>query len=123
MSATLPAVPVGPWPHPPAPKPRMASGNGERGSGPYVGLDPGARAALGEATQQPPTADGIERARGLGDELALDEVRRVYLPMSRLLSLYVGNAGALHRAQEEFLNQPQPPRTPFVIGLAGSVAV
>jgi type I pantothenate kinase len=47
----------------------------------------------------------------------------VYLPLSRLLSLYVASAGALHRAQEEFLNQPQPPRTPFVIGLAGSVAV
>ena len=32
-------------------------------------------------------------------------------------------AGQLHRSQEEFLHQPQPPRTPFVIGLAGSVAV
>ena len=37
--------------------------------------------------------------------------------------MYVESAGALHRAQEAFLDQPQPPRTPFVIGLAGSVAV
>ena len=37
--------------------------------------------------------------------------------------MYAEAAGALHRAQEEFLDQPQPPRTPFVIGLAGSVAV
>jgi len=103
--------------------PRMASGNGERDSGPYVELDRDAWAALGESTEQPLTAEEIERVRGLGDELDLDEVRQVYLPMSRLLSLYVGSAGALHRAQEEFLNQPQPPRTPFVIGLAGSVAV
>jgi len=101
----------------------MASGNGERDSGPYVELDRDAWAALGESTEQPLTAEEIERVRGLGDELDLDEVRQVYLPMSRLLSLYVGSAGALHRAQEEFLNQPQPPRTPFVIGLAGSVAV
>jgi type I pantothenate kinase len=69
------------------------------------------------------TAEEIDNVRGLGDELDLDEVQQVYLPLSRLLSLYVGSAGALHRAQEEFLNQPQPPRTPFVVGLAGSVAV
>src|SRR3954470_15628641 len=120
MSATLPAVPVGPWPHAPATMPRMASGNGERDSGPYVELDRDAWAALGESTEQPLTADEIERVRGLGDELDLDEVRQVYLPMSRLLSLYVASSGALPRAQEEVLNQPQPPRTPFVIGLAGS---
>jgi type I pantothenate kinase len=103
--------------------PRMASGNGERDAGPYVELDRDAWAALGESTEQPLSAAEIEKVRGLGDELDLDEVRQVYLPLSRLLSLYVGSAGALHRAQEEFLNQPQPPRTPFVIGLAGSVAV
>ena len=101
----------------------MASGNGERDAGPYVELDRDAWAALGESTEQPLSAEEIEKVRGLGDELDLDEVRQVYLPLSRLLSLYVGSAGALHRAQEEFLNQPQPPRTPFVIGLAGSVAV
>jgi type I pantothenate kinase len=101
----------------------MASGNGERDAGPYVELDRDAWAALGESTEQPLSAEEIDKVRGLGDELDLDEVRQVYLPLSRLLSLYVGSAGALHRAQEEFLNQPQPPRTPFVIGLAGSVAV
>jgi type I pantothenate kinase len=101
----------------------MASGNGDRDPGPYVELDRDAWAALGAATEQPLTAEEIDNVRGLGDELDLDEVQQVYLPLSRLLSLYVGSAGALHRAQEEFLNQPQPPRTPFVVGLAGSVAV
>ena len=48
---------------------------------------------------------------------------QVYLPLSRLLSLYVGAAGELHREQEAFLHRRTPPRTPFVIGLAGSVAV
>ena len=50
--------------------------------------------------------------RGLGDELDLDEVQQVYLPLSRLLSLYVEAAGELHRATEHFLHQRQPPRTP-----------
>ena len=101
----------------------MASGSGDRDPGPYVELDRDAWAALGAATEQPLTAEEIDNVRGLGDELDLDEVQQVYLPLSRLLSLHVGSAGALHRAQEEFLNQPQPPRTPFVVGLAGSVAV
>jgi type I pantothenate kinase len=96
---------------------------GERESSPYVELDRAAWAALGAATEQPLTPDEIERVRGLGDELDIDEVRQVYLPLSRLLSMYVESAGALHRAQEEFLQQRHPPRTPFVIGLAGSVAV
>ena len=56
-------------------------------------------------------------------QLDLDEVEQVYLPLSRLLSLYVEAAERLHREQEEFLDRQQPPRTPFVIGLAGSVAV
>ena len=106
--------------------PGMAHANGNGGArvhGPYVELDRAAWAALGATTHQPLSEDEIERVRGLGDELDLDEVQQVYLPLSRLLSMYVGSASALHRAQETFLNQPHPPRTPFVIGLAGSVAV
>jgi type I pantothenate kinase len=98
-------------------------GAAERESSPYVELDRAAWAGLGAATEQPLTPDEIARVRGLGDELDLDEVQQVYLPLSRLLSLYVKSAGDLHRAQEEFLARPHPPRTPFVIGLAGSVAV
>ena len=48
---------------------------------------PGQRSA--RATELPLTPDEIERVRGLGDELDLDEVQQVYLPLSRLLSLYV----------------------------------
>ena len=92
-------------------------------STPSVELDRDAWAARGTSMEQPLTAQELVQLRGLGDELDLDEVRQVYLPLSRLLSLYVESAGALHRAQEQFLQQEQPPRTPFVIGLAGSVAV
>src|SRR5512145_84214 len=96
---------------------------GDRETSPYVELDRTAWAALGAATEQPLSDEESARVRGLGDELDLDEVVQVYLPLSRLLSLYVKAAGALHQAQEEFLARPHPPRTPFVIGLAGSVAV
>jgi type I pantothenate kinase len=102
---------------------RMPNGTHTSESSPYVELDRDAWAALGRATEQPLTPTEIDRVKGLGDELDLDEVQQVYLPLSRLLSLYVEAAGKLHRATEEFLHQSQPPRTPFVIGLAGSVAV
>ena len=101
----------------------MSAGPHPNESSPYVELDREAWAALGRATEQPLTPAEIEKVRGLGDGLDLQEVEEVYLPVSRLLSLYVEAAGNLHRQQEEFLHQSVPPRTPFVIGLAGSVAV
>ncbi|MGH3348933.1 MAG: type I pantothenate kinase [Nocardioides sp.] len=90
---------------------------------PYVELDRDAWAALGPESVSPLTAEEIATLRGLGDALDLDEVEQIYVPIARLLSMYVAAAGRLHREQEDFLNQPQPQRTPFVIGLAGSVAV
>jgi len=103
----------------------MSGGNGsdEREVSPYIELDRAAWAALTPQMENPLTPQEIQRLRGLGDALDLDEVQEVYLPVSRLLSLYVGAAGKLHREQEAFLHRRTPPRTPFVIGLAGSVAV
>jgi type I pantothenate kinase len=110
--------------------PRMSPNGGSVGASdtgrepsPYVELDRDAWAALGKETESPLTADEITSLQGLGDALDLLEVEQIYLPISRLLSMYVAAAGRLHREQEEFLHLPQPPRTPFVIGLAGSVAV
>ncbi|WP_193613596.1 type I pantothenate kinase [Nocardioides lijunqiniae] len=110
----------------------MSTGGGHRNGGhddahressPYVELDRAAWAALAAETENPLSVEEIRNLRGLGDQLDLDEVQEVYLPLSRLLSLYVEAAGKLHREQEAFLHQRNPPRTPFVIGLAGSVAV
>ena len=101
----------------------MSNGAHPSESSPYVELDRNDWAGLARATEQPLTPEEIDRVRGLGDELDLEEVQQVYLPLSAMLSLYVKSATNLHRATEEFLHQPQPPRTPFVIGLAGSVAV
>ncbi|MFK4086685.1 type I pantothenate kinase [Kribbella sp. NPDC020789] len=90
---------------------------------PYTELDRTAWAKLAESTVSPLTAEEIERLRGLGDEIDLDEVREVYLPLSRILSLYVRHARALHEDTESFLGKPAATRTPFVIGIGGSVAV
>ena len=98
-------------------------GSETRETSPYIELDREAWARLGQQADSPLTADEISSLRGLGDALDLREVEEVYLPISRLLSLYVEAAGRLHREQEGFLHLPTPPRTPFVIGLAGSVAV
>jgi type I pantothenate kinase len=95
----------------------------QREVSPYIELDRSAWAALAHETESPLRADEIKALRGLGDSLDLEEVEEVYLPLSRLLSLYVESAGQLHREQEQFLHRATPPRTPFVIGLAGSVAV
>jgi type I pantothenate kinase len=110
--------------------PRMSPNGGSAGASdagrepsPYVELDRDAWAALGKETESPLTSEEIASLQGLGDALDLLEVEQIYLPISRLLSMYVAAAGRLHREQEEFLHLPQPPRTPFVIGLAGSVAV
>ena len=97
--------------------------NPGREASPYIELERAAWSALASETRNPLRADEIRTLRGLGDNLDLEEVEEVYLPLSRLLSLYVGAAGQLHREQENFLHQRTPPRTPFVIGLAGSVAV
>ena len=90
---------------------------------PYVELDRAAWAALAPGTSAPLRPEEVARLRGLGDALDLGEIEQVYLPLSRLLSLYVASNSRLHREQEDFLRRPTPPRTPFVIGLAGSVAV
>lgn len=99
------------------------AGSEHRETSPYVELDRATWAGLAATADSPLTREEIVRLRGLGDALDLEEVQQVYLPLSRLLSLYVESATTLHRRQEAFLHQPQPPRTPFVIGLAGSVAV
>lgn len=101
--------------------PRQAGGAGA--VSPYVELDRAAWAALADSTASPLSSAELAPLRGLGTHLDLAEVEQVYLPLSRLLSLYVEAAGALHHRQQAFLDQPVWPRTPFVIGLAGSVAV
>ncbi len=64
----------------------------------------------------------VKRLRALNDPISFDEVKRLYLPLSRLLSLYVEAVQQLHQASATFLSQDHADRTPFVIGVSGSVA-
>ena len=64
----------------------------------------------------------LARLRGLGERLDLNEVEEVYLPLSRLLHFYVEATHGLRLATSEFLGE-RPTRVPFVVGVAGSVAV
>ena len=94
-----------------------------RDQSPYVELERSAWAELAGDAPQPLKPAEVERVRGLGDELDLEEVRQVYLPLTELISMRVRHAGALYESIEAFLHEPQSRRTPFVIGIAGSVAV
>ncbi|MFC8503474.1 type I pantothenate kinase [Pedococcus sp. NPDC057267] len=89
---------------------------------PYVELDRKAWARLRENQPLSLTASDVARLRGLGDRIDLVEVEEVYLPLSRLLNFYVGAVAGLHRITSDFLGE-RPARTPFIIGVAGSVAV
>ena len=89
---------------------------------PYLAIERPDWAELGNSTRLPLTEAEIAKLRGLGDFLDLKEVTEVYLPVSRLLSLYATSTQALHRDTEEFYGV-RAQRTPFIIGIAGSVAV
>lgn len=84
--------------------------------------------ALREKTTLPLSAEEVERLRGLGDVIDLNEVWDVCLPRSRLLNLYVQATAELRGALNTFLGDARNGHgaqrgTPFVIGVAGSVAV
>jgi type I pantothenate kinase len=79
-------------------------------------------AALRADTPMTLTEKDVDQLSGLTERVSVDEVRDVYLPLSRLLNLYVGAAQKLHEATTTFLGKKDG-KMPFIIGLAGSVAV
>jgi type I pantothenate kinase len=68
------------------------------------------------------TPDEVVRLRSLHDRLDMEEIEEIYLPLSRLLSLYVAATQRLFLAQRGFLST-EDAKTPYVVGVAGSVAV
>src|SRR5690625_130555 len=89
---------------------------------PFIELDRATWSRLAHELEQPFDQSDVERLRGLGERLSLTEVAEVYLPLSRLLSIYVDASAKLREASNKFLGETTR-RTPFVIGVAGSVAV
>ncbi len=68
------------------------------------------------------TENEVQRLRSMNDPISLDEVRMIYLSLSRLLASHVESAQNLFHQRRKFLNI-RSEKTPFVIGIAGSVAV
>src|ERR1700689_3488955 len=92
------------------------------GLSPYRMFSRGEWAALRENTPMRLTHEEVARLRSLNDPLDIAEVEDIYLPMSCLLSLYVVATQRLFRAQQGFLGT-EDVKMPYVIGVAGSVAV
>ena len=78
-------------------------------------------AQLRAATPLPLTEPQLRRLVSVNERMSLGEVADIYLPLSRLLNLYVAATHNLHAASATFLGTDTP-RVPFVIGIAGSVA-
>jgi len=67
------------------------------------------------------TIDDLSRVKSLGDPISLEEVIEIYLPLSRLLALYVAATQGLFKATQRFLGA-EDGKVPYIIGVAGSVA-
>lgn len=89
---------------------------------PFLEIERDEWAALAPHAEPALSEEELARIRGLGEPLDAREVAEVYLPLSRLLNLYAGSARDLLARTSGFLGTPAE-RTPFVIGVAGSVAV
>jgi len=92
------------------------------GLSPYLRFTRDEWAALRADTPLTLTDADLDRIRGLVERVSLREVEEVYLPLSRLLNLYVAAVQGLYRATSTFLGHGEK-KVPFLIGLAGSVAV
>jgi type I pantothenate kinase len=79
-------------------------------------------AARREDTPMTLTPAEVGEVRSLNDRLDVKEVEEIYLPLSRLLSLYVEATQRLFRVQQRFLGTGDT-KLPYIIGVAGSVAV
>ncbi len=88
----------------------------------YLTFDREQWAVLRAQTPLTLTEKELEAMRGINDRIDLEEVATVYLPLTRLLNLYVAATQNLHRVSATFLGK-MAPKMPYVIGIAGSVAV
>jgi type I pantothenate kinase len=88
----------------------------------YLTIERDDWAALRAATPLTLRQEDLDKLRGINEQIDLDEVTAIYLPLSRLLNLRVSASQELARVSSTFLGA-MAPRVPYVIGVAGSVAV
>jgi len=100
----------------------VGSVTGRNGDSPYLDLDRHAWRALRASIPMSLSAGELDEVRGLTDPIQLSEVEDIYLPLSRLLRLYYEASGGLRETVGAFLGEQIRP-APFIIGVAGSVAV
>ncbi len=93
----------------------------EDGLSPYRVFTRATWAQLREDTPMTLTPEEVTRLHSVHDRLDIREVEEIYLPLSRLLSLYVAATQRLFRAQQKFLGT-EDSKLPYIIGVAGSVA-
>ncbi|WP_445227969.1 type I pantothenate kinase [Corynebacterium sp. USCH3] len=89
---------------------------------PYIELDRSQWQSLRRAMPQVLSPDELEELRGIGEDIDMDEVSEVYLPLSRMIDLRFEAIRQLNSATETFLGEDMP-HVPFIIGVSGSVAV
>lgn len=89
---------------------------------PFLDFDSKSWAKLRADTPMTLSLEDIRRLRGINEKVNIKEVEDIYLPISRLLNLYVGARQELYKATSKFLNTGKK-RVPFIIGIAGSVAI
>ena len=69
------------------------------------------------------TIEDLRKLQSINDPISLEEVIAIYLPLSRLLALYVAATQGLFKATQRFLGAENDGKMPYIIGVAGSVAV
>ena len=91
-------------------------------SSPYIEMRRDQWLKLRKSMPQVLTEDELEQLRGIGDEIDLEEVSEIYLPLSRLINLRVEAHRMLNEVSSTFLGE-QYTKVPYIIGVCGSVAV
>jgi type I pantothenate kinase len=89
---------------------------------PYLDFSAEEWSHLRDTTPLPLTEEELDGLRGINEKISLDEVAKIYLPLSRLLNLHVAATQSLYKATDLFLGKSVA-KVPYVIGIAGSVAV
>lgn len=89
---------------------------------PYLAFSRETWSELRDAVHQPLSEAELKRLQGINDKVSLAEVRDIYLPLSRLLNLYIKAKQRRNRVLDQFLGK-EPRHVPYVISIAGSVAV
>ncbi len=89
---------------------------------PYIHLTREEWSRLRNSTPLTLAEEDLAKLRGINEQISLGEVEEIFLPLSRLLNLYVDATQKLHKATHTFLGNSTA-KVPYVIGIAGSVAV